>query len=224
MNGSYHYWMNGTRTDITETFRITTAGTSATVIESQRHAEAFGSQIKVTAHYMADQLLHFAVEWQNTTPGAIREARAHYQFDTDNIHVRRLLDGRVFHEHLPRPHAFTVLPLLRVFTGRAIRQAYALGRGGKVPVLVPNIKDPADAIQLLALELSLRSVTHLGSDTLSIADQEQPAEVFNFQGGSYDQIAKFWVDEHDILLKYEWQQGDVFWEVRLTQTSTQVHK
>ena len=50
MNGTYRYWMNGTQADITETFRITSTGGADTTIEAFRHAEAFGSQIKVVAN------------------------------------------------------------------------------------------------------------------------------------------------------------------------------
>ena len=86
-----------------------------------------------------------------------------------------------------------------------------------VPVLVPNIKNPNDNVQLLTLELDLRSVKKLGTETITIADEEYLAGKFNFTGGNYDQTAKFWVAENDLLLKYEWQQNDVFWEVKLTQ-------
>ena len=217
MNGSYHYWMNGTQTDITESFRIITTPEPATVIESFRHAETFGSQIKVVAHYTENQLAHFNVEWQNTNVNAVKFANAHYQFDSNEINVHRNLDGREFHERLPKPQAFTVLPLLRVFTGKAIREAHQLGHGNRVPVLVPNIKNPSDTVQLLTLELDLRSATHLGNETLAINDINHPADIFNFTGGNYDQSAKFWIDENDLLLKYQWQQGDVFWEVKLVE-------
>lgn len=217
MNGTYHYWMNGTQTDITESFRITTTPEFDTVIEAFRHAETFGSHIKVSAHYTDNQLAHFDVEWRNTNADAVKFASAHYQFDRNMIHVHRNLDGREFHEHLPKPQVFTVLPLLRIFTGKAIRAVCQLGNGGRIPVLVPNIKNPSDSVQLLALELDLRSATYLGTETLIINEVEHPADLLNFHGGNYDQTAKFWVDAHDILLKYEWQQGDVFWEVKLTQ-------
>jgi hypothetical protein len=215
MNGTYHYWMNGTLSDITESFRFISNGTSDTVIESERHAPAFGSRIKVTAHYKANQLTHFNVDWQNDNANAVKFATAQYQFEENEILVHRNLNGREFHERLPKPQVFTVLPLLRIFTGKAIRETHALGQGRHVPVLVPNIKDPNDNIQLLALELSLRSVTHLGKETLTINNTQHPADIFNFFGGNYDQSAKFWVNKDDLLLKYEWQQGDVFWEVKL---------
>lgn len=209
--------MNGTQANITETFRITSTAEADTVIEAFRHAEAFGSQIKVVAEYKENQLAHFDIEWQNDNPNAVQFANAHYQFEETEINVYRNLDGREFHERLPKPEIFTVLPLLRVFTGKTIREAYELGGGRRVPVLVPNIKNPNDNVQLLTLELDLRSVTKLESETITIADEEYLADKFNFTGGNYDQTAKFWVAENDLLLKYEWKQNDVFWEVKLTQ-------
>jgi hypothetical protein len=74
---------------------------------------------------------------------------------------------------------------------------------------------------LLTLELDLRSVTKLESEIITIADEEYLADKFNFTGGNYDQTAKFWVAENDLLLKYEWQQNDVFWEVKLTNLTTE---
>lgn len=217
LSGKYNYWMNGTRSDITESFRIFTTPEADTVIESDRRAETFGSHIKVTAHYRSNIITHFDVEWQNDSPNAVKFANAHYQFAENEILVHRNVDGQEFHERLPKPQSFTVLPLLRVFTGRAIRQTYSLGPEQRIPVLVPNIKDPTDKVQLLALELSPRSAVHLGQETITIEETEYPADVFNFTGGNYDQTAKFWVAENDVLLKYEWQQSpELFWEVKLT--------
>ena len=208
--------MNGIQADITETFRFISNGTVDTITESERHAEAFGSHIRVLAAYNKKQLMHFDIEWQNKNQNAVQFANAHYQFEGNEILVHRNIDGQEFHERLPIPDRFTVLPLLRIFTGKVIRQTYAIGRGDWVPVLVPNIQDPNDNVQLLALELSLRSVTYLGRDILIINNEEHIADVFNFTGGNYDQTAKFWVNENDILLQYQWQQGDTFWEVKLT--------
>lgn len=215
-SGKYHYWMNGTQADITESFRIFSNGTADTVIESFRHAETFGSRINVIAHYTEHRLTRFNVEWENKNPNAVQFANAHYQFIENKIIVNRNIDEQAFLETLPMPEIFTVLPLLRVFTGKAIRQSFALGNGVRIPVLVPNIKNPNDNVQLLTLELDLRSATKLESETITIADKKHQADLFNFHGGNYDQSAKFWIDEHDLLLKYEWQQGDVFWEVKLT--------
>ena len=216
MNGTYHYWVNGTQADITESFRFISNGKADTVIESDRHAENFGSHIRVSAAYNKKKLTRFDVEWQNVNQNAVQYANAHYQFEEKEILVHRNIDGQEFHERLPIPERFTVLPLLRIFTGKTIRETYVLGRGDWVPVLVPNIQDPNDKIQLLALELSLRSVTYLGRDTLVVNDEEHIADVFNFIGGNYDHNAKFWVNENDTLLKYQWQQGETLWEVKLT--------
>jgi len=221
VNGTYLYWMNGTQADITESFRIFSADAVDTVIESFRHTESFGSRIQIVATYKANHLTHFDVEWQNDSPNAVKFANAHYQFEETEIIVHRNLDGQEFHERLPKPATFTVLPLLRIFAGKAIRSAFALGQGGFIPVLVPNIKDPNDKVQLLALELSLRSAAHLGRETILIEDKEYLADIFKFTGGNYDQTAKFWVAENDILLKYEWQQNEIFWEVKLTNLATE---
>jgi hypothetical protein len=208
--------MNGTPTDITETFRITSNDKSDTVIESERNASAFNSRIAAQASYKNGGISQFEIEWQNDNEGAVKFASAHYQFTEDKILVNRNIDEQAFLETLPMPEVFIVLPLLRVFTGKAIREAFELGQGQRVPVLVPNIKDPNDNIQLLALELDMRSASHIGQETITLNETEHTVDIFHFTGGNYDQTAKFWVDENDILLKYEWQQDpDLFWEVKL---------
>jgi len=225
VKGTYHYWMNGTQADITETFRFISNGTSFgsaqdkpdTVIESERHAPAFNSRIAARASYQNGRITHFDIEWQNDNADAVKFANAHYQFTEDKIIVNRNIDEQAFLETLPMPEVFVVLPLLRVFTGKAIRQTFELGNGQRVPVLVPNIKDPNDNIQLLALELDMRSASHMGQETITLNETEYSADVFNFHGGNHDQTAKFWIDENDILLKYEWQQNDIFWEVKLVE-------
>jgi hypothetical protein len=207
--------MNGTQADITENFRVISNGTVDTVIESERNAPAFNSRIIAQASYQNGRISQFEIEWQNSNENAVQFANAHYQFTEDKIIVNRNVDEQAFLETLPTPEVFIVLPLLRVFTGKAIRETFDLGKGQRVPVLVPNIKDPNDKIQLLALELDMRSASHIGQETITLNKTEYSADVFNFTGGNYDQTAKFWINDDDILLKYEWQQNDIFWEVKL---------
>ena len=216
MQGTYHYWMNGTLSDITETFRIIHNNQSDTVIESERNAPAFNSRIAAKAFYKFRHITHFELEWENGNESAVQFANAHYQFTEDKILVNRNIDEQAFLETLPMPEVCVVLPLLRVFTGRAIRETFELGQGIRAPVLVPNIKDPNDKVQLLALELDMRFATAVSKDAIIIGNKEHETEIYRFTGGSYDETAKFWVDENDILLKYEWQQNpDLFWEVKL---------
>ena len=218
MNGTYRYWTNGILSDITETFRIISTPKADTVIESERIAPTFNSRIGAKAFYTNGNITHFEIEWENGNESAVQFANAHYQFTADNILITRDIDGKHFLETLPMPEVCIVLPLLRVFTGRAIRETFELGKGIRVPVLVPNIKDPNDNVQLLALELDMRFATVITQDTVSIGNKKHQAQTYRFTGGSYDEAAKFWVDENDILLKYEWQQNpDLFWEVKLVE-------
>jgi hypothetical protein len=210
--------MNGELSDIAETFRIFSNDQSDTVIESERNAPTFNSRISTQAIYKSRRISHFEIEWENRNEGAVQFANAHYQFTVDKILVTRDIDGMHFSEKLPTPEVFTILPLLRVYTGRAIRETFELGKGQSAPVLVPNIQEPNDNVQLLALELDMRSANQLEQEKLTINDTEYASTIFSFTGGNYDQTAKFWVDKNDILLKYEWQQNpDLFWEVKLVE-------
>lgn len=144
MKGTYHYWMNGTLADITETFRIALNDKTDTVIESERNAPAFNSRIAAQASYQNGRISQFEIEWQNGGADAVQYASAHYQFTEDKILVYRNIDEQAFLETLPTPEVFIILPLLRVFTGKAIRESFELGQGQHLPVLVPNIKDAKD--------------------------------------------------------------------------------
>lgn len=211
--------MNDTQTDIIETFRFSTTPELDTTIESERHAPAFNSRIAVHAFYASKHISHFEVDWQNGNQDAVHTANAQYQFTTDKIIVNRSIDGQAFLETLSMPEVLIVLPLLRIFTGKAIRQAFEIGNGERVPIFIPNIKDAKDKTQLLTLELDMRSANLIEQDTININNKEHPADVFNFIGGNYDHTAKFWVAENDLLLQYQWQQNNVFWEVKLVEVN-----
>jgi len=215
MNGTYHYWMNGKQADITETFRFTLNEQSDSVTEAERLAPAFDLRIATQAYYKNERISHFEIEWQNNSANAVKYANAHYQFTSDTIIVNRNIDERAFRESLPMPEVFVVLPLLQVFIGKTIREAFELGKGNRVPVLIPITRDPNDKIQLLALELDMRSVSHIGHEVITVNNEDYPADVFSFAGIS-GQNAKFWVAENNILLKHAWlEHPNQLWEAKL---------
>jgi len=67
----------------------------------------------------------------------------------------------------------------------------------------------------------MRSASHIGQEIITLNETEHTADLFNFTGGNYDQTAKFWVAENNLLLQYKWQQNDIFWEVKLTNLTTE---
>ena len=219
MDGTYHYWMNGRQVDITETFRITLNDQSDSVIEAERIAPAFDSRIDSQAFYKNGRISHFEIEWQNNGTNAVKYASAHYQFTSDMIIVNRNIDEQAFREMLPMPEVFVVLPLLQIFMGKAILEAFELGHGNRVPVLIPITRDPNDKVQLLALELEIRFVNHIGQEVITVNNEDYSANVFNFAGNS-GQDTKFWIAENNILLKHEWQEyPNQAWEARLVNHS-----
>jgi len=132
VKGIYQHLLNGVQAGITEIFRFTTDGRSDTVIESDHHADASGPHIHVSMGYRRNQLACFDATWQNNKLGGVPFANTLYQFDSKEILIRRTLGGHNFHERLPKPERFVALPLLHIFTGKAVREAYSLSRGGQV--------------------------------------------------------------------------------------------
>lgn len=211
MNGTYHYWMNGRQVDITETFRFFLNERSDSVIEAEHIAPAFDSRIASQAFYKNERISHFEIEWQNNNVNAVKYASAHYQFTSDTIIVDRNIDEQAFRETLPMPEVFVVLPLLQVFIGKAVHETLELGHGNRIPVLTPITRDPNDKVQLLALELDMRSVNHIGHEVIIVNNENFSADIFNFTSNS-----KVWIAENDILLKHEWEEHpNQLWEAKL---------
>ncbi len=212
IQGVYQYWLNGVLADVRETFRIELSAGLPTVITAERNSPTFSSYIAVNARYKQGKLNYFDVAWQNESQNAVRVAVATYHFQQNHVSVTRRLDVVSFQEEIPLPKEYSVLPLLRVFAGKAIRDTV----NRSLPVFVPNIQNPADKQNLLQLEPDIRLASHLSEENYLLNGVEHPVSKYHFMSNQYDQSAIFWVGNYDLLFKYEWRQTqDAFWQVQL---------
>lgn len=199
-HGSYTYWRSGEPAGVSETWASYGGPEGVQFTRSARHAPSFGSTITVEAWANSSTITRFTVEWENATPEAVPHASAAYTLTAAEITVERTLSGVAQTSiQLPTPAHLVISPLLRCFQGAAIKQVAELGRGERVPVLVPWIHDPRNAELLLTPQLDLRSAKKLSS--------ENDLDCYEYVGGNYDDAARFWLKANGQMVKYtfgEW--------------------
>ena len=205
MIGRYDYFLNEAPIDVYETFRITRDDGLATVISSERVANAFGSHLRVDAR-LKDRA-YDQVEITYTSSGAerIRTANLRVKFHASTAEAERVVDDLSIHQRINLPDEYLFLPLLRVFTGKVIIQLLEK----PLSVLIPNIRDPQDAENWFALGFEER---------WSVQD----GDAFNFLGGRYDDTARFWINNDGLLTRYIWNEKEnLRWDVRLTELNNE---
>ncbi len=218
--GSYTYRLNGAEAGVTEAWAISLRPDGSRAIRSARSAHAYGTSIEVDAVEQDGVLTTFTVFWQNSSEGAVPQANARYSISDSQISVERLISGGpVLLSQMPAPPNLVVSPLLRIFQGPAIKRVAELGRGGRVPVLVPWILDPKDGERLLTPLIDYRSAARLGRacPAININGQRLAADRYTYLGGRYDDSAKFFLGEDGLLLRYVFHESESRkWDVRLS--------
>lgn len=195
-HGNYSYWRNGEPTTLGETWAVYGGPNGAIYTQAERQAPDYGSIIKVGAWAEAGKITQFTVEWKNTSPEAVALAQARYTITEQHIEVERSINNGPPHiTQLPALANLVISPLLRCFQGVAIKQVAELGRGERVPVLVPWIHDPLNAELLLTPQLDPRSARLLST--------ENDLDIYAYVGGNYDDAARFWLNSANEMVKYE---------------------
>ncbi|MDW8325272.1 MAG: hypothetical protein RMK99_01795 [Anaerolineales bacterium] len=218
--GSYTYLLNGSEAGVSETWAAFPQPDGSRVIRAVRSAPAFGTFIEVDAVESAGRITEFEVRWRNTNEGAVAQASARYRLSPSQISVERSInDGLLLRSRIAAPPQLVVSPLLRIFQGPAIRRVAELGRGERVPVLVPWILDPKDGARLLTPLLDYRSAWRVGSASIELGGRQVTAQCYSYIGGHYDDSAEFYLGEDDLLLRYVFceSEGKV-WDVRLSES------
>ncbi len=198
MRGSYVYFLNGEQMDIREGWQVRPAPPGR-LIRSER--SAYGTTLSVDAVETGGRLTRFDVRYR----AGATDIRAWYEVDGQEVRVQRLVNGREEYRHVRTEALFIVSPIMRVFTGGVIRQLVALGQPGCV--LVPWLFDPAQAERFL--------LPHFDTRSARLLEKDGAMDVYEYIGEQYDANARFWVDARSILARYNWQQGDKSWDVRL---------
>ena len=205
LSGSYRYRLNGEVAPVEEHWSLTDASAGTRRGESWRRAG--DTRVTVTAEIQSGAVRACEVEWQSPD---IPRIAAQFEHTGSAIRWRRTQGSAVAEGDAGT--AAILYPLMRVFTGPVISALAAKGGAGEV--LVPDIST-ADVETLLLPQVSLRRVVCEGEDHL----QDYPGRRcrrWQFIGGQYDPTAKFWLDEHSRLLRYQWTQGEnQLWQVEL---------
>lgn len=126
------------------------------------------------------------------------------------------------------PEGARLFPLLRVFSGPVVMACAAatVADGAGVTVVVPDVRDPSKTDEFLAPVIDVRTARNVGTEDVVVertesADEVEPATVFRYFGGSYDEDgAEVVVDAGGLLRRYAWDQpGAGFWDVRLAEVT-----
>jgi hypothetical protein len=203
-SGIYHYRLNGANPGVQETFAVTEAGYQAW---SVRLAPG-GLVLRVEAEWAEETNLRCHLSLNSD---AVDLVEADYTVGAGTLLVQRrdsqgetetTVDG-----------GGVLSPLLRVFQGPAI--AETIRAGGEERVIVPAL-DPTDVAGLLMPTVQVRTAERLGVEVGERDSGQQPLRHCRYIGGSYDDAADFWLDDHDRLARYRFPQapGQV-WEVTL---------
>jgi hypothetical protein len=211
--GTYRYRLNGADAGVGEAWAVFRQPDGSSITRASRAAPAFGSSIEVDALERDGDLFEFEVRWRHSAEGAVPATTAHYSITRHHITAH----GPTFNLQLATPSNLVVSPLLRIFQGRAIRRVAELGRGGRVPVLVPWILDPKDGERLLTPLIDHRSASRVGPASIEINGQIIAAQRYAYIGGRYDDSAEFYLGEDDVLLRYIFRESNgKVWDVRLS--------
>ena len=217
--GTYTYFLNDEPAHIEEPWSIFDYLDGRRVTRAARAVATAGAYILLEATERNGRISEFEIQWRHNGPHAARRAHAHYHIKPDAVLIERKIEEREpLREQLTVSADLIVSPLMRVFQGRVIRQAARLGGGQPVSVLAPWILDPSNRELLLSGILDHRSAKALGAEVVTIGERTYHTEKYQYVGGNYDDAAEFWIDAHDILLRYCWRQdANKLWDVRLTE-------
>jgi len=212
--GSYEYLLNGEATEVNETWEL--LGDSAGECQASSRRTAPGVLIEVEAHLSSGQVTWFEVMWQSDDSPAIC---ALYKLRGDALIVSRRQGNETLEEEeilfVEDESPPLLFPLMRIFTGPLI--STLLEQGGEGSVAIPSIADPANMTQLLQPKITNRQARILDEQAVLSRDGTGiSCRCCEYSGDQYGPGSRFWLDEENLLLRYQWQQAeDQRWDVWL---------
>jgi hypothetical protein len=211
-SGSYVYRCNGESAGVEERWQIT-CSSSTRLIQSKRLAPALGLTLEVNSAESADIYTQCIIQWQLAGNEKTLDASANYEFFDDEILITRHVNDEQEERRMPLDN-FAFSPLMRIYSGRVIRELEAGGGNGRV--LTPWIRDHTQHDELLWPLFSDRQVKLLGEESIQIDQSDIACQKFEYTGGEYGAGTHFWLDQHDVLLRYQWEQDkNARWEINL---------
>jgi hypothetical protein len=137
----------------------------------------------------------------------MQEARATYNFTDEHVEIGRILGSHERIDEVVKLPLQTVIYLLaHILTGDVIKRL-AARENEKGFVFLPRIADLNDS-QLLGGLVEERSAHFLGDETIDINGKVYATHHYQFIGGNYQESSSFWLDDHDVLVRYRYQSSD----------------
>jgi hypothetical protein len=199
--GQYHYLRGGDLQPIEEHWSITQQDSQKTVI-AQRTFETAHIECRAESAHNAITAAHVMFR------SGDHVVRADYDLIA-NRYTRTQGSQSPVTLPLELPPNTVIMPIFRIFTGSVIRQIIA--QGGEASVMVPNIVNPADHDSVLHPLIETRRAAVLTQETVEIDGVPIMADCCTYTSAQYDEHARFWIDGHDVLLRYTFNE----WDVRL---------
>lgn len=199
-SGRYVYKRNGEIVAMEETYEVAHHGVSS------RRTTPTGVTIEVVATALDIAVTFASAE---VTVSVRQEI-------TDCIVSTRTVNAKVDPPWIGPSEALLVAsPLLRIFQGPAIKAVTLRGHQGlnkeptEVPVLLPWLSNPTDHARLLTADVQYRRAW---ADPRT--DPFRGATAYQYLGGNYEDSARFWIDDNDVLQRYVWPQDpSTTWDV-----------
>ncbi|MCY4427984.1 MAG: hypothetical protein OXC05_13285 [Halieaceae bacterium] len=221
-SGQYAYSCNGKPQAIHESWSVCGEPGSLLRIVSERSTDSGQFSLRVNGLYRlaAKESARF-FRLRNYEPELVElaftnsdgEVTASYQALDGRLRLQRSVNAK---EIFPATvmESLLLFPLLRIFTGPIVRKLHAVGEFAAV--CVPDIRPGRNLDALLTPLISQRRARLLRRGRKEIDGRHIGADCFEYRGGEYPPGTLFWVDDHDVLLGYEWKNHDgETWQVQL---------
>lgn len=194
--GVYRYRCDGRESDITEPWRLVRHGEQLRLLG--RRLDGSRVLLEVDARYRGDRCV--ALRLAADTP----TGRRRLQYRRDDEGLSWFESGAPAATHVALPADAVLFPLLRAATGPLLRTLAV----GPCELVLPDLRNPADAGAFLRPLRSLRRVTQVGADA--------QGSHLRFFGGEYGELgADYWIGADGVVQRYQWSSPHGVWDVRL---------
>ena len=212
--GNYHYSLGSSDTQIREPWTIHVDKQGNRITRIERDAQVFKAQLLTEIHVSQDKFTRIEIRWKNGSDNMVADASATYEFSGNELDISRQCDGQSYSSQHTLTDDIIVSPLMRIGIGYVLTKLVKYPNG--TTVLIPNIKEPSNPDAILSAYFEKRQAKELSTEPVIAGGKNYQAKRYQYVGELYTDDANFWLDKHDILLRYTWKQSDgMRWNVEL---------